>query len=165
MCQSGSCVAVVNSSLLNLRHTCDNPAATEELACRLAKELLSADQFPVLILLCGKLGVGKTVFSRGIARGLGIDEPILSPTFPILLEYRGKVPLYHFDLYRLSDSEEFDLLGGEEILFSGGTYGPGLSLIEWPERLKWLPALPCFQVDLHMGVDCEEREVNIRQLN
>ena len=153
------------------QQVCDCPEATETLGFHFAKELININRFPTLVLLCGPLGSGKTVFSRGIASGLGIDEPIQSPTFPILLEYPGRLPLYHFDLYRLEDSEEFDLIGGEDIIFCGGSYGPGLSLMEWPERLEWhniYPPLPCFQVNLRIdpdGSNCQSREINICPLN
>ncbi|MEM9424921.1 MAG: tRNA (adenosine(37)-N6)-threonylcarbamoyltransferase complex ATPase subunit type 1 TsaE [Spirochaetota bacterium] len=125
--------------------------------------------FPAVILLEGELGAGKTVFCRGIARVLGIEGPVQSPTFPVLLEYEGNLPLYHFDLYRLADSEEFDLIGGEDILCGDGSYGSGISVIEWPERLDWPDrrwVSPCLRVCFRMdkGSDYREREIEIRRL-
>ena len=77
--------------------------------------------------LDGDLGCGKTVFTQGFASGLGITEPVSSPTFTILQEYEeGRLPLYHFDVYRIGDPEEMDELGFEEYL-----YGEGVCLIEW----------------------------------
>lgn len=77
--------------------------------------------------LDGDLGCGKTVFTQGFAAGLGITEPVSSPTFTILQEYEeGRLPLYHFDVYRIGDPEEMDELGFEEYL-----YGEGVCLIEW----------------------------------
>ncbi|WGK68323.1 tRNA (adenosine(37)-N6)-threonylcarbamoyltransferase complex ATPase subunit type 1 TsaE [Candidatus Haliotispira prima] len=142
----------MTSSLVDHLHNCASAEETEALGFRLAEQVVVRGVLPCIILLSGNIGAGKTVFGRGVARGLGIEEPVQSPTFPILLEYPGvRVPLYHFDLYRLGGSEEFDLIGGEDILFSGGSYGPGLSLIEWPERLDRggrTAVVPCFLVEL-----------------
>ncbi len=77
--------------------------------------------------LLGDLGVGKTVFTQGFAKGLGITEPVNSPTFTIIQEYyEGRVPFYHFDVYRISDVDEMDELGYEDYF-----YGKGVCLIEW----------------------------------
>ena len=77
--------------------------------------------------LIGDLGVGKTVFTQGFAKGLGIDEPICSPTFTIIQEYKeGRLPLYHFDVYRISSPEEMDEIGYEEYFYSDG-----VCLVEW----------------------------------
>lgn len=85
-----------------------------------------------LILLQGDLGTGKTVFSRGVARGLGVapDIPITSPTFTLMNHYAARLDLYHFDLYRLSDPDELIELGFDEYAF-----GSGVALVEWPEKL------------------------------
>jgi tRNA threonylcarbamoyladenosine biosynthesis protein TsaE len=79
--------------------------------------------------LTGPLGSGKTVFVQGVAEGLGIDEPVTSPTYTLIAEYRGTMPLYHMDLYRLAGPEEFAWLGTEEML-----YGDGVCMVEWSER-------------------------------
>lgn len=84
----------------------------------------------LIITLNGGLGVGKTVLARGIARGLGIDDPVTSPTFTILHQYDGRLPLYHFDMYRLEDVDEIYELGFEEFI-----YGDGIAVIEWPENM------------------------------
>ncbi|KAF5061143.1 tRNA (adenosine(37)-N6)-threonylcarbamoyltransferase complex ATPase subunit type 1 TsaE [Anaerotignum sp.] len=76
--------------------------------------------------LDGDLGVGKTVFTKGFARGLGIAEHVTSPTFTIINEYLGRIPLYHFDVYRISSEEEMDEIGYEDYF-----YGDGVSLVEW----------------------------------
>ena len=167
----------MSNSTISGRYNSNSVEQTEALGQKLAEHILSQGGPPALVLLCGEIGSGKTVFSRGIARALGIDEAIQSPTFPILLEYPGaRCPLYHFDLYRLCDSEEFDLIGGPEILFSGGSYGAGLCLIEWPERLaEWdgnenaasscgsWRASRCFRVTLHFAqaAQVESRNVEI----
>lgn len=80
-----------------------------------------------IICLEGDLGVGKTVFTQGFADGLGIHEPICSPTFTIIQEYtEGRLPLYHFDVYRLGSCEEMDEIGYEEYFYSDG-----VCLVEW----------------------------------
>ena len=84
--------------------------------------------------LIGDLGVGKTVFTQGIAKGLEITEPICSPTFTIVQEYEeGRMPFYHFDVYRIADPEEMDEIGYEDYF-----YGHGICLIEWAELIEEL---------------------------
>ena len=106
------------------------PEETLEFAETLAQKVKAGD----VILLHGDLGVGKTVFSQGFAKGLKITEPIQSPTFTILQEYEGgSLPLYHFDVYRISDPEEM-----YEIGFSDYLYGNGVCLIEWASKVEEL---------------------------
>ena len=82
--------------------------------------------------LIGDLGVGKTVFTQGLAAGLGITEQVNSPTFTILQVYEeGRCPFYHFDVYRIGDSSEMDEIGYEEYI-----YGEGISLIEWANLIE-----------------------------
>lgn len=106
--------------------------------------------------LCGDLGVGKTVFTQGFAKGLGIEEPVNSPTFTIVQEYEGsKMPFYHFDVYRIADIEEMDEIGYEDYF-----YGEGVCLIEWAELIKEI--LPkkhktvVIKKDLNKGFDYRE---------
>ena len=92
--------------------------------------------------LTGDLGVGKTVFTQGVAAGLGITEPICSPTFTIIQEYEsGRLPLYHFDVYRIGDIEEMEEIGYEDYF-----YGEGVCFVEWAELIKEL--LPKKRVDI-----------------
>lgn len=77
----------------------------------------------------GPLGAGKTTLVKGIAEALGVAEPITSPTFTIVSEYAGRLPLYHVDLYRVGSHEEIELLGLEELL-----YGSGVSVVEWSDK-------------------------------
>lgn len=85
-----------------------------------------------VICLIGDLGVGKTLFSQGIARGLGIKENVNSPTFTIVQEYNdGRIPLYHFDVYRIEDSEEMAEVGFDDLI-----YGDGICLIEWANLIS-----------------------------
>ena len=97
---------------------------------RLAASLASCAQPGDVFVLSGDLGAGKTQFSQGFARGLGIDEPVTSPTFNLVFEYpKGRIPLYHFDLYRLDDIAQLDDIAFYELLD-----GEGVSLVEWGEK-------------------------------
>ncbi|WP_394916568.1 tRNA (adenosine(37)-N6)-threonylcarbamoyltransferase complex ATPase subunit type 1 TsaE [uncultured Robinsoniella sp.] len=103
--------------------------------------------------LTGDLGVGKTVFTKGLAEGLGITEPISSPTFTIVQIYEsGKLPLYHFDVYRIGDVEEMEEIGYEDYF-----YGDGVCLIEWANLIgEILPEgiIPVtIEKDLEKGFD------------
>lgn len=87
-----------------------------------------------IICLDGDLGVGKTVFTQGFAAGLGIDDYVNSPTFNIVKEYDGgRLPLYHFDVYRIGDPSEMEEIGYEDYF-----YGQGVSIIEWPGQIEEL---------------------------
>lgn len=101
---------------------------TFELGFKLGKEATAGAVFT----LVGDLGVGKTVFTKGLAKGLEIDEPISSPTFTIVQVYEeGRLPFYHFDVYRIGDVEEMDEIGYEDYV-----YGQGVSLIEWANLIE-----------------------------
>ena len=102
----------------------DSPEATTEFGRALGERLLPGD----VILLQGDLGAGKSVLARGLARGLGITQAMPSPTFTLMQPYRGRVPFYHFDLYRLDDPEQFYEAGLDE--FIGGD---GAAVVEWPD--------------------------------
>jgi tRNA threonylcarbamoyladenosine biosynthesis protein TsaE len=103
---------------------------TLRLGGRIARNLRKGD----IICLCGDLGSGKTVLAKGIAEGLGIDKrEVVSPTFILMRRYEGRLPLYHFDLYRLLEAGEMADLGYEEYFFDNG-----VSVIEWAERLGGL---------------------------
>lgn len=117
-------------------------AAGEKLGARLAAE------FPrgAVVLLVGPLGAGKTVIAGGIARGLGVDERLVSPTYTIISEYRaGATMLHHVDLYRIEGRDQMENLGLEEILA-----GTGYVLIEWGEKIE--PALAAPGSGAHLRV-------------
>ena len=119
------------------------PEATKQLASTLAPYLHEGD----VILLEGDLGAGKTQFVQGIAEGLGIRASVTSPTFNILLQYDGgRLPLYHFDLYRLDDASEL-----EDIDFYGTVEGDGVSFIEWGS--KFPEAMPFGFLEIKIGID------------
>ena len=96
---------------------------------------LGEKAFPGQVLtLIGDLGVGKTVFTQGLAEGLGIEEPVNSPTFTIVQVYEeGRLPFYHFDVYRIGDAEEMEEIGYEDYF-----YGKGVCLIEWADLIEEL---------------------------
>ena len=106
--------------------------------------------------LNGDLGVGKTAFVQGLAKGLGIDEPITSPTFTIVNEYSGRLPLYHFDVYRIADSDEMYEIGYEEYV-----YGDGVSVIEWPQLIDDI--LPEKRYDVTISKDYSRHD-NYRKI-
>ena len=115
-------------SKLNLEYESFKAEDTREFAKMLAKEAKEGQ----IYLLSGDLGTGKTAFAQGFAQGLGIEDYVNSPTFTIMQIYdKGRLPLYHFDVYRIGDSSEMDELGYEEYFF-----GNGVSLVEWPEMIE-----------------------------
>ena len=127
----------------------NTPQETFELGKRLAEAAKPGQVY----CLDGDLGVGKTVFTQGFARGLGITGPVNSPTFTIVQQYEeGRLPLYHFDVYRIGDISEMDEIGYEDCF-----YGSGGSLIEWSELIEEL--LPeravhvTIEKDLERGFD------------
>lgn len=101
---------------------------------RFAEQLAEKAKAGQIYCLDGDLGAGKTVFAKGFAAGLGIADPVTSPTFNIVKEYReGRLPLFHFDVYRIADPEEMEAIGYEEYLF-----GEGVSMVEWSELIEEL---------------------------
>lgn len=102
--------------------------------------------------LSGDLGVGKTVFTKGFAVGLGVTDTVNSPTFTIVQEYKGRLPFYHFDVYRIEEPEEMEEIGYEDYF-----YGDGACMIEWAELIEELiPAdavKVCISKDLQKGTD------------
>ncbi len=122
------------------------------LASALAEMLAPGDT----VMLHGDLGAGKSVFARGVARALGVTGAMPSPTFTLLIPYEGRQKLYHFDLYRLNDPDEFYAAGLDE--FIGGD---GIAVVEWPEMADIMPepALDVYISRSDAGVD--ERIINI----
>lgn len=113
----------------------------------------------MVISLRGSLGAGKTVFARGVARSLGIEEAIVSPTFTLVQEYDGTLPMYHMDLYRITSQEDFEMIGGEDMLYSNG-----VCLIEWSEIINEM--LPKDTVFINITVNPDQsRTVTIDSKN
>ena len=124
-----------------------------ELGLELAKNAEVGD----VIALVGDLGTGKTTLTRYIAEGLGVTNTISSPTFTIVKEYKtGRMPLYHFDVYRLGDGEELIDIGGEEFL-----YGDGLCVIEWADIVADVLPENAIAISITYGETEEERIVCI----
>ncbi len=117
----------------SVQFTCMSEDETKELGRRIGKALTSGS----LVSLRGSLGAGKTVIAKGIAQSLGITEAIVSPTFTLIQEYEGDMTLHHLDLYRIDGPEEFDGIGGEELLWD-----EGVTLIEWSEKIEELLPAP-----------------------
>ena len=114
------------------------------------KKLGEAAKAGTVYTLIGDLGVGKTVFTQGLAKGLEIDEPISSPTFTIVQVYEeGRLPLYHFDVYRIGDVEEMEEIGYEDYF-----YGNGVSLIEWANLIEEI--LPEQYTEIKIEKDLEK---------
>jgi tRNA threonylcarbamoyladenosine biosynthesis protein TsaE len=125
---------------------------TEAAGAALGARLRGGD----LVALSGDLAAGKTVFTRGLARALGIAEPVTSPTFAIVQEYAGRLTLYHLDLYRLPGAQEALAFGVEEFLAQPGA----VTVIEWAERLGDLLPPATIRVSLR-ALSPEERALTI----
>lgn len=121
---------------------------TIEIGMRLGKSLKKGD----CVALVGDLGAGKTVMTKGIAKGLGVRNAryVNSPTFVIIKEYKGKIPLYHFDLYRLHKSSVIDAENFEEYF-----YGDGVTVIEWADKIREI--LPPKYIEVKLSVAGENK--------
>lgn len=118
---------------------------TRELGRKLGTSCMSGD----IVLLHGDLGVGKTVFTKGFAEGIGVQETVSSPTFTIVQIYEsGRLPLYHFDVYRIADVEEMEEIGYEDYF-----YGNGVCLIEWAELISEILPDQCIDVTIEKDLD------------
>lgn len=112
--------------------------------------------------LIGDLGVGKTVFTQGVAAGLGITEPVSSPTFTIVQIYdEGRMPFYHFDVYRIGDPEEMEEVGFEDCI-----YGEGLCLIEWANLIEEIlpPVYTQVQIEKDLSRGFDYRRITLTRI-
>ncbi|MGB6357180.1 MAG: tRNA (adenosine(37)-N6)-threonylcarbamoyltransferase complex ATPase subunit type 1 TsaE [Candidatus Acidiferrales bacterium] len=133
--------------------------SAEETIAR-GKELASKMRAPLLVLLSGELGAGNTTLAKGIISGLGAaaEEDVTSPTFTLVHTFTGPVKVYHVDLYRVSEVQEFDSLGLEDLFAESA-----IVLIEWPERMRLRTDWPVLRIDLeHVAED--ERRITVREL-
>ena len=131
-----------------------NAEETEALGLALAKRLKAGD----IIAMTGNLGAGKTTLTKSIAAGLGIEEMVNSPTFTIVQEYRGgRLPLYHFDVYRVSDPDELFEIGYEDYFF-----GDGVCVVEWANQIEELMPEYTIWIDISYGKQEEERIYRVR---
>jgi tRNA threonylcarbamoyladenosine biosynthesis protein TsaE len=123
-----------------------------------AKELAGDLQAGAVIALIGDLGTGKTTFTKALAAGLGVSEPVQSPTFTIIKEYKsGRLPLFHFDVYRLESEEELEDLGIDEYLF-----GDGVSVVEWADKVPGIFPEGTLVIELAYGDGEDLRDVIIK---
>ena len=131
----------------------NSPRETEVLGEQLAARLSPGD----IVAFTGDLGAGKTAFTRGLARGLGIEERVTSPTFTVVNEYEGgRLPLFHFDMYRLGSSDELFDIGWEDYLARGG-----VCAVEWSEIIDDALEGTVIRVDIRRGSSDSQRIITI----
>lgn len=134
-----------------LNRSSNSPPATRRLGYKLGKRLWPG----AIIALIGKLGSGKTVLSQGILKGLGVrDKYMISPSFVLVKEYKGRLPAYHLDLFRLKNVKELNNLGLEEYIF-----GRGVAIIEWAEKIKSILPEEYLEIILSSTGKKEGREI------
>lgn len=129
----------------------------------LGKRLGEKAQAGQIYALLGDLGVGKTIFTKGVACGLGIAEPVSSPTFTIVQIYEeGRLPFYHFDVYRIGDPEEMDEIGYEDYFF-----GEGICLVEWANLIEELMPTETVWITIEKNLDkgFDYRRIEVRYEN
>jgi tRNA threonylcarbamoyladenosine biosynthesis protein TsaE len=134
-----------------------SPEQTGQIGEELARAAVPGQVF----CLYGDLGVGKTVFTQGFARGLEITDPISSPTFTIIQTYEeGRMPFYHFDVYRIGDPEEMDEIGLDEYI-----YGEGVCLIEWANLIRdMLPSrVTAIRIEKNVDKGFDYRRITIEE--
>jgi tRNA threonylcarbamoyladenosine biosynthesis protein TsaE len=141
-------VSLVNTE--DWEYSTGGPDETQELAGRLAAILRPGD----VLLLVGELGAGKTCFVQGLARGLGVADQVTSPTFTLLREYSGRLPLYHLDAYRLEGPGDLFDIGVEEYLESGGVL-----VVEWGDRARDFFSLEHLEVAFDFAGGDDERRI------
>jgi tRNA threonylcarbamoyladenosine biosynthesis protein TsaE len=129
----------------------ETEAEMRALGERIGAELQSGD----VVCLSGPLGAGKTTLAQGIAAGLGVTEPVSSPTFTLVQAYAGRVPVYHLDVYRLRSLDEL-----WDLSFDDLRAAPGVMLIEWPERIA--PALPPDRLEIEIAPAGDARDVTVQ---
>lgn len=136
-----------------MEYVSNSPVETEDLGAALAERLKPG----TVVAFSGDLGAGKTAFVRGMARGLGISERVTSPTITIVNEYEGgRLPLFHFDMYRLGSSDELFDIGWEDYLVRGG-----VCAVEWSENVSDAMEGDCIRVDIRRGAHDNQRLITI----
>jgi tRNA threonylcarbamoyladenosine biosynthesis protein TsaE len=134
--------------------------SSEETIAR-GKELAAQMKPPLLVLLSGELGAGKTTFAKGIISGLGSarEEEVTSPTFTLVHVFSGSVKIYHVDLYRIADAQDFHTLGLEDLFDE-----PAIVLVEWPERLRLRADWPILRIRLEHSGDADTRKITLEEI-
>ena len=138
---------------MNKKIVINNIEETNALGAELAEGLKAGN----VVALIGDLGTGKTTLTKAIAKGLGVAEELSSPTFNVVKEYRsGRLPLYHFDVYRINDPDELFELGFDEYL-----HGDGVCLIEWADLVEDLLPEDCLKINISFGNSEDERVIEL----
>ena len=136
-----------------MQYLTNSPPETERLGQALAENLCAG----AVVAFTGDLGAGKTAFTRGLARGLGVTGQVTSPTFTIVNEYEGgRLPLFHFDMYRLCSSDELFDIGWEDYLARGG-----VCAVEWSENIADALEESCIRVDIRRGEHDGQRLITV----
>ena len=136
-----------------MEYITNSPEETEELGRRLAAVLTPGS----VVAYTGDLGAGKTAFTRGLARGLGIEGGVTSPTFTIVNEYEGgRMPMFHFDMYRLGGEEELFDIGWDDYLARGG-----VCAVEWSENVAGALEGDAVRVDIRRGAHDQQRIISV----
>lgn len=130
-----------------------SPEETLQLGQRLAELLHAGD----VVCLSGDLGAGKTLLTKGIASGLGVTEDVTSPTFTVLQVYEAKIPVYHFDLYRLEHADELMDIGFDEFVF-----GSGIAIIEWADKFSSCMPEEYLRIEITHGTTPETRIIQVQ---
>lgn len=125
---------------------------TKEFGIKIGNILKGGD----IVCLNGELGAGKTTLTKSIGLGLGVTDYITSPTFTLINEYSGRLPVYHFDVYRLENADELYDLGFDEYF-----YGKGVCIIEWADKIEKLLPRERIILDIEKGKALDERKINI----
>ena len=134
-----------------MKYITKDETETLEVAGMLARTLKAG----TVVALMGELGAGKTVFTKGVARALGVEEKVTSPSFKLINEYHGAVPLYHMDLFRINNVQEILDIGVEDYFFSNG-----ICIVEWAEKLKELFPQDAICITMkHLGNTHREIEI------
>jgi tRNA threonylcarbamoyladenosine biosynthesis protein TsaE len=129
----------------------DSPDATRVVAAALGELLVAGD----VVLLVGDLGAGKTAFVQGLARGLGVEEPVTSPTFTIVQQYQGRLPLAHVDVYRLDRVQDLYDLGFDELV------DDGVTVVEWGDLVEQVVPADHLVVRIELGAADNERVLEL----
>lgn len=138
-----------------MEYRSNSPEETFALGKRLGEQAKAGE----IYCLDGDLGVGKTIFTQGFAAGLGIEEPVNSPTFTIVQMYEdGRLPFYHFDVYRIGDIEEMEEIGYEDCF-----YGEGVCLIEWADLIQEIlpPDVIAIEIEKNLEKGFDYRKITI----
>ncbi|MCX7714476.1 MAG: tRNA (adenosine(37)-N6)-threonylcarbamoyltransferase complex ATPase subunit type 1 TsaE [Clostridia bacterium] len=140
-----------------MKYQSNSPEDTAKIAAKYSKVLKAGD----VVCLNGDLGVGKTVFVQALAKALGVDEYISSPTFTIVNQYQGKFTLYHFDAYRIADCDEMYEIGYDEYV-----YGDGICIIEWGQNISEILPEERYEITIEKDYDKGEnyRLITIEKL-